>query len=118
MPKLEKPIHAELEEIAHPSSWPPDLAVYGSESAQLARAFEAAHENLVTLKTPKILELLSQYLILMPSSVWPVPLGTIANGPDTSLDYEPMPPSGTIKANARVYIRGRGRPMPYPLEED
>lgn len=118
MPKLEKPVYAELEEVAHTSGWSLDPAIYGSESAQVARVFEAAHENLIMLETPKILELLSQYLNLMPSSVWPVPLGTIADGQDTSLDYEPMPPSGTIKANARVYIRGRGRPMPYPLEED
>jgi hypothetical protein len=34
------------------------------------------------------------------------------------LDYGPVPPRKTVAISVRCLIRGRGRPMPYPLDED
>ncbi len=36
---------------------------------------------------------------------------------DTSLDYQSVPPSRTVTMNTRFFVRGRGQPKPYPLED-
>jgi hypothetical protein len=118
MPKLKELTSVDAEERVH--SYLPDLsshlATHGPDSAELAKAVEAVRASLIMLETPKIVELISHYLT--PFGAWPVQLEVITDGKEVPLDYRPMPPLRTIGVNAHVYIRGRGRPMPYPLEEE
>ncbi len=45
--------------------------------------------------------------------------GEIAAWDTTLMDgLEPMPPKRTYKVNVKLNFRGRGKPMPYPIEDD
>jgi hypothetical protein len=37
---------------------------------------------------------------------------------NTDLNYVPMPPRKTLKLSVAYRIRGRGRPLPYSLDEE
>jgi hypothetical protein len=39
-------------------------------------------------------------------------------GSNEELNYDPVPPQKTVTVSVRYRIGGRGRPLPYPLDEE
>jgi hypothetical protein len=83
----------------------------GPESSELNRILEEVIRHLVTLETlrPYFAQVRSPY------SGWS---GHLGEGGEDSLEYRSVPPTRTVTMNTRFVVRGRGKPKPYPLEDD
>ncbi len=83
----------------------------GPESLELGRRV------LEVLRSLEELETMRPYLsnVHHLSSAW---LSSLAEASETSLDYQSPPPTRTIPMNTQFFIRGRGQPKPYPLEDE
>ncbi len=40
------------------------------------------------------------------------------NNDENTFDYERLPPARTVPMRTRFVVRGRGKPKPYPLEDE
>lgn len=83
----------------------------GPEREQLRRMIEVALGRLATLETlrPYFEEAHEPYSILF---------GRLKESGEAPLDYRSMPPARTVTMGTRFFVRGRGKPKPYPLEDD
>lgn len=39
-------------------------------------------------------------------------------GVEASFDYKRLPPARTVLMDTRFFVRGRGKPKPYPIEDE
>lgn len=80
---------------------------FGPESVELSRIMANVLSSLEQLETFKLMG--NPFLAL---------LGRTIESGEASFDYKRIPPTRRIPVNTRFFIRGRGKPMPYPLEDD
>lgn len=83
----------------------------GPESLEFSRILEEVLSHLVTLET------LQPYFgrARDPYSMF---FGYLENSGEAPLDYRSKPPAQTDTMGTRFFVRGRGKPKPYPLEDD
>jgi hypothetical protein len=79
----------------------------GPESVQLRRMLEEVLSSLAALET------LRPYFEEAHE-----PYSRLFDRLEESDDYQSPPPTRTVTMNTRFFIRGRGQPKPYPLEDE
>ena len=124
MPRLESPTEQNIEPTAGLDkhlgspmlgmwSWYPQTtpAPQGSDSLELIRRLAEVFRSLEELETVR------PYLgnVPHPYLAW---LSSRAGASEVSLDYQSLPPARTVHMNAQFFIRGRGQPKPYSLEDE
>lgn len=83
----------------------------GPESVELSHIMAGVLKDLEQLETlqPYFKHMNNPFLAL---------LGHTSEGGEASFDYKRLPPNSRTPVNTRFFIRGRGKPKPYPLEDD
>jgi hypothetical protein len=83
----------------------------GPESLEFSRILEEVLSHLVTLET------LQPYFgqARDPHSMF---FGYLEKSGEAPLDYRSKPPAHTDTMGTRFFVRGRGKPKLYPLEDD
>lgn len=83
---------------------------FGPESAELNRIMVNVRRSLAQLETiqPYLEQFLSPHLAL---------LSRVGQSAEAELDYQRLPSARTVTTNTRFFVRGRGKPKPYPLED-
>jgi hypothetical protein len=83
----------------------------GPESVKLSHIMADVLKGLEQLETlqPYFRHMNNPFLAL---------LGHTSEGGEASFDYKRLPPDSRTPVNTRFFIRGRGKPKPYPLEDD
>ena len=109
-PSIDEPFGLAM--LGKRSQWPQITpAPQGADSLELARRLDSVLRSLEALETmrPYLEAVHDPYL---------ASLGRSMGSDDTSLDYQSLPPARVTTVNTRFVMRGRGKPKPYPLEDD
>jgi hypothetical protein len=82
----------------------------GSDSLELERIMLRVIRSLAELETvqPYLRKYHYPYLAL---------LGSSEETSDATLDYQSVPPARRVPTGTRFFVRGRGKPKPYPIED-
>jgi hypothetical protein len=86
-------------------------APLGPEGVQLDRIMVAVLRSLEQLETmrPYLGDVHDPFLAL---------LGRSRDSGEASFDYKRLPPARTVPMGTRFFVRGRGKPKPYPIEDE
>ncbi len=83
----------------------------GPESLEFSRILEEVYRHLVTLET-------LQPYFGQARDPYSMSIGCSQESSGVPLNYRSVPPTRTHTMDTRFFIRGRGQPKPYPLEDD
>lgn len=83
----------------------------GPDSAELVKIMSSVRRSLEQLATIQpFLGTAHDPLLAM--------LGHSRESGEASFDYERLPPAQTVSTDTKFFVRGRGKPKPYPLEDE
>lgn len=109
-PDKEEPFAMMLSSILsrYPQITPAPL---GPESVELSRIIENVRRSLEQLETmrPYLGNVHEPFLAFLERS---------RESGEASFDYDRLPPTRTVSMGTRFFVRGRGKPKPYALEDD